>query len=61
MVTHLQGSYGKDKWMGESTTLGMLVRVSSARSIPICVRGRHQIGWEKAQFGTHVEKIGDTR
>ena len=33
--------------MGESSDQGMLVRISSARSISICVRGRHQNGWEE--------------
>ena len=49
------------KWMAETTNLGMPVRASSASSVPICVRGRHQNGWEEAQSRIHVEEIHETR
>ena len=45
----------------ESTNLEMLVRASAARSIPVRVRERHQIGREEVRSGTCVEKIDGTR
>ena len=30
-------------------------------SIPLCVRGRHQNGWEEARSGIHVEEIDETQ
>ena len=33
---------------------------SSARTVVIRVRGRHQHGWEKAQTGRHVEEDEET-
>ena len=42
--------------VGRKKQLGMLVCVSSARSVPVCVRGRHRKWMEDAQFGSPCGK-----
>ena len=46
-------------WMGKSTELGMSVYSTKTR-IFIRIRG-HKHGWKKAECGSHVEEIDETR
>ena len=46
--------------MGKSTELGIPIRASKARSIPIGVRGSCNSGWKKATLQRHVEEIDAT-
>ena len=47
--------------MGESACLGVLICPSASVTISLRARGRYQNVKEKAQSGTHVEKIDETR
>ena len=43
----------------DSTNFRMLFRASSAKSIPVRVRGRHCKDWDEEQPDTHVGKIDE--
>ena len=47
--------------MAESTKLGMSVCSLKTQIILVGIRGRHQNGWKKAEYGSHVEEIDDKR
>ena len=47
--------------MGESTELGMSVFSSKTMIILIGTRGCNKNGWNKAEYGSHVEEIDEKR
>ena len=47
--------------MGQSSKLGVFNRKPRERTIPICVIGRFQIGWEEIEHGSNLENPYERR
>ena len=45
--------------MGNSTELGLLIRKSKEKFIPICERGWHTSGWKKTKPRSYVEETDE--
>ena len=66
MATHLQASCGKDNprkffwhWDGKKYPMGNVFLFTDSKACANRKRGRHQNGWKKPEFESHVKEIDE--